>query len=115
MPKEGDNFKTSQSNDVFCFIKNGKYRYTSEECYFNYGNPAYSASYKEGGIMIVTDEIANKIPLKGVMCDDNRMIDRKKEKLSFAQKYLNIRFFRHSSCLFLYSTIFFNSFSFFFK
>ncbi len=93
MPKVGDNFKTSQSNEVFCFLKNGKYCYTSEECYFNYGNPPYSASYKEGGIMIVTDEIANKIPLKGVMCDDNRMIDRKKEKLSFAQKYLNISFF----------------------
>lgn len=93
MPKEGDNFKTGKSNNVFCFLNKGKYLYKSEECYFNNGNPAYSASYKEGGIMIVTDEIADKIPLKGVMCDDNVMINRKKEKLSFIQKYLNVSFF----------------------
>jgi VanZ like family len=93
MPKEGDDFKSVTSDEIFCFLKNGKFRYNSEECYFSHGNPPYSAGYSEGGIKIVTTSIADKIPLMGSMCNDQKPTKTENIKLSFAEKYLKFSFF----------------------
>lgn len=93
MPKEGDNFRAVTSKEVFYFSKDGKYNYTSDECYFSHGNPPYSAGYRDGGIMLVTPQIADKIQFKGSMCTEQKPSTIEDKKLSFFDKYATTSFF----------------------
>ena len=93
MPKVGDNFRTMKSEEVFYLSKEGKYNYTSQECYFSHGNPPFSAGYSEGGIMVVTQEISDKIPFLGSMCTEQKPFVIKSEKRSFMDKYATTSFF----------------------
>lgn len=76
LPKVGDNFAIVESKAIFYYAGNGKYEYTSVDCYFGYGNPSFNAKYEDGGLKIIDKEIADKIPLLGNMCDkqDNQLV-----------------------------------------
>lgn len=92
-PKEGDNFKSPDSFAVYYYTHNGKYNYTSPECYFKLGNPPFSATYEQGGIKTISTEIANKIPLLGSMCEKNGITKIEKKEISFDKKYLTVNYF----------------------
>lgn len=77
MPKAGDNFGTLTSEAVYYYSGKGKYGYTSPECYFSYVNPTFDISYKDGGIKTIDAAIADKIPLLGSMCDDQKKVEVK--------------------------------------
>ncbi|MCZ8198731.1 MAG: VanZ family protein [Flavobacterium sp.] len=91
-PKEGDNFKSPDSFAVYHYTNNGKYSYTSPECYFRFGNPPFSATYEQGGIKTISTKIANKIPLMGSMCGEKVVAKIEKRDISFDKKYLNTNY-----------------------
>jgi hypothetical protein len=91
-PKEGDNFKSPDSFDVYHYTNNEKYSYTSPECYFRLGNPPFSATYEQGGIKTISTEIAAKIPLKGSMCGEKVVAKIEKKDISFDKKYLTTNY-----------------------
>lgn len=93
MPKEGENFKTESTDSVFYYIKKQKYFYESEECYFSFGNLPFNKTYKEGGIKVVTEDVAWSIPLGGPMCGDKKLVKTEKKSHGFFEKYFNIGFF----------------------
>lgn len=92
-PKEGENFKTESTDSVFYYIRRKKYFYESEECYFSFGNLPFNKTYKEGGIKVVTEDIAWSIPLGGPMCGDKKLVKTEKKSYGFFEKYFNIGFF----------------------
>jgi len=92
LPKNGDNFKSPDSFAVFYYHNNGKYSYTSPECYFKLGNPPFSSTYEQGGIKTISTLIANKIPFKGTMCEEIKIPKIKKKEISFEEKYLNTNY-----------------------
>lgn len=92
-PKEGENFKTQSTDSVFYYIKKQKYFYESEECYFSFGNLPFNKTYEEGGIKVVTEDIAYSIPLGGPMCGDKKLVKTEKKSYDFFEKYFNIGFF----------------------
>lgn len=92
LPKEGDNFKSPSSDDVFYFTNNAKYSYTSADCYFQLGNPPFSATYKQGGIKSISTEIADQIVLKGSMCGELVVKKTESRKLSFIEKYTSVNY-----------------------
>lgn len=96
LPKDGDNFRTPTSEAVYYFTKNGKYSYTSPDCYFKLGNPPFSATYKQGGIKIISTEIADKIPLMGTMCGEVVVAKIVNKEIPFSEKYLNVNYFLFS-------------------
>ena len=98
MPQVGDNFRASNEDTVYYFSGQGKYVYSSSACYFELGNPSYSASIKQGGIRIVEASVAKKIPLLGDMCKGDlkdikqeKEITKKASKDSF-KRYLSFNF-----------------------
>lgn len=91
-PKEGDNFKSPDSFSVYYYTNNGKYNYTSPECYFKLGNLPFSATYEQGGIKTISAEIANKIPLMGSMCGEKVVAKIEKKDISFDKKYLTTNY-----------------------
>lgn len=93
LPKEGDNFKNPTNAAVFYYSNNEKYAYPSEECYFKLGNPPWSATYAQGGVKTISDQIMASIPLKGLMC--NKVVVAKTPiiALSFSEKYLTFSYF----------------------
>jgi len=78
MPVVGDNFKVKNMQMVYYFSGKGKYTYSSSECYFNLGNPSWATSYEEGGIKTIDEDIAEKIPLLGDMCNGEKNAPVKK-------------------------------------
>jgi VanZ family protein len=93
LPKDGDNFKNSTSAAVFYYSNNGKYAYPSEECYFELGNPPWSATYEQGGVKTVSDKIEALIPFKGFMCDKDVVAKAPSVDHSFTEKYLTFNYF----------------------
>jgi hypothetical protein len=114
MPKIGDNFATLNEQMVYYYNGNGKYLYSSSECYFELGNPSWATSYKEGGIKTISVTIANRIPLLGDMCNKSKNIPKKENPKSidkyFSFTYLIDNFSNLSHVLFYvllsFSTIF---------
>jgi VanZ family protein len=96
LPKDGDNFRSPTSEAVYYFTKNGKYSYTSPDCYFKLGNPPFSATYKQGGIKTISTEIVDKIPLMGTMCGEVVVAKIVKKEIPFSEKYLNVNYFLFS-------------------
>jgi VanZ like family len=96
LPKEGDNFRSKSNEAVYYYSKDGKYSYTSQECYFNLGNPPFSATYEQGGIKMISDEIVNKIPLLGSMCEEVVVAKIIKKDIPFSEKYLTVNYFLFS-------------------
>jgi len=92
LPKEGDNFKSPDSFSVYYYTNNGKYNYTSAECYFELGNPPFSATYEQGGIKTISTQIAAKIPLMGSMCGEKVVAKIEKKEMSFDKKYLTTNY-----------------------
>ncbi|NHM05851.1 VanZ family protein [Flavobacterium sp. CYK-4] len=72
MPKVGDNFKSKNEDPIYYYNGQGKYIYSSVDCYFKHGNPSWATSYKDGGIKTIDDKIAQSIPMLGDMCDDGK-------------------------------------------
>ncbi len=95
-PKEGDNFRAKSNEAVYYYSKNGKYVYTSSECYFKLGNPPFSALYGQGGIKMISDKIDAEIPLQGSMCEKVAVVKTVIKKISFSEKYLNLDYFLFS-------------------
>ena len=60
MPKIGYNFQISVDLAVYYYNGKGKYSYRTADCYFSFGNPAWSAKYEDGGIKKVDAQIANQ-------------------------------------------------------
>jgi len=72
MPKVGDNFGTVESEAIFYYSGKGKYAYPNPECFLGSGNPPANTRYEDGGVKIITQEIADQIPMLGSMCDDQK-------------------------------------------
>ena len=62
LPEEGDNFRTPDNTSVYLYRKGKKHRYISLDAYYMYANPEIGTPYDEGGILFVSDSIANHIP-----------------------------------------------------
>lgn len=73
MPLTGDNFRTKDDGTIYYYNGAGKYLYTSAECYFSYGNPSFAKHYSQGGVKIIAQSFADRIPLMGNMCDDKKI------------------------------------------
>ena len=95
-PKEGDNFRSKSNEAVYNYSENGKYVYTSSDCYFELGNPPFSATYEQGGIKMISDEIVDKIPLLGSMCEKVVVAKIVKQDIPFSEKYLTVNYFQFS-------------------
>lgn len=93
LPLEGDNFRTPTNEAVFYFSNNGKYAYPSPECYFELGNPPWSATYEQGGVKTVSNNIEASIPFRGFMCDKVVVSKTPSVQLSFSEKYLIFSYF----------------------
>ena len=109
MPKIGDNFQISGDLAVYYYNGKGKYSYGTADCYFSFGNPAWSAKYEDGGIKTVDAQIANQIPFLGNMCDSTSPIQFKKnipaQKINLSTNVLleNFSNISHVACFFLFT------------
>ena len=109
MPKVGDNFQIAGDLAVYYYNGKGKYSYGTADCYFSFGNPAWSAKYEDGGIKTVDAQIANQIPLLGNMCNSTTHINFKKsisaQKINFSTNVLleNFSNISHVACFFLFT------------
>jgi hypothetical protein len=92
MPNVGDNFRTINNQTVYYFSGKGKYSYSSIDCYFSYENPPFELSAKEGGIKTINSSIADKIPLLGSMCDNQKVKTERINKYSPIKKYFSTNF-----------------------
>ena len=109
MPKIGDNFQISGDLAVYYYNGKGKYSYGTADCYFSFGNPAWSAKYEDGGIKTIDAQIANQIPFLGNMCDSTSPIQFKKniptQKINLSTNVLleNFSNISHVACFFLFT------------
>ena len=109
MPKVGDNFQIAGDLAVYYYNGKGKYSYETSDCYFSFGNPAWSAKYEDGGIKTVDAKTANTIPLLGNMCDSSTHINFEKnipsQKFNFSTNVLleNFSNISHVACFFLFT------------
>lgn len=93
MPKKGDNFRTRDDATVYYFSGTGKYMYEDSECYFSKGNPPYGVKYEQGGVKMIDQAFADRIPALGTMCNTAPVtIIKKKIPDNFADKYLSRNF-----------------------
>ncbi|MFZ4435952.1 MAG: VanZ family protein [Flavobacterium psychrophilum] len=109
LPKVGDNFQIAGDLAVYYYNGKGKYSYETSDCYFSFGNPAWSAKYEDGGIKTVDAQTANAIPLLGNMCDSSTHINFEKnipsQKFNFSTNVLleNFSNISHVACFFLFT------------
>lgn len=108
MPKVGDNFRTAEDATVYYFSGIGKYNYTTPDCYFGYGNPPFEVHYSKGGVKVIDNSFADKIPLLGNMCNGAKISTVPKTiviptEMYFSQNYLLANFseLAHFGCYLL--------------
>jgi hypothetical protein len=68
LPLKGENVRSVESPTIYYYDGIFLHPYTSEECYFSYGNPPFHVHYSKGGIRYVTQRIINMIPVGDDMC-----------------------------------------------
>lgn len=90
LPKVGDNFKSKTEDPIYYYNGQGKYIYSSADCYFKLGNPSWATSYKEGGIKTIDDDIAQSIPMLGDMCDDGKKTPVKNNPPQTVNKFFSV-------------------------
>ncbi|MBS1535641.1 MAG: VanZ family protein [Bacteroidetes bacterium] len=68
MPHTGDNFRSFDNPTVYYYNGKGKFSYSSQECFFKFGNPPFETNPEDGGVKYIEKRIVDAIPYLGDMC-----------------------------------------------